>query len=75
MLCYACQLLNNQPRLVSGTMMNQHHRHLEHGFHGQKEVARYFELQYKALNGQLFFCVFHWKYRDTGELPLKNDDF
>ncbi len=40
-LGYACQLLNNQPRLVSGTMMNQHHGHLEHGFHGQKEVARY----------------------------------
>jgi hypothetical protein len=40
-LGYACQLLNNQPRLVSGTMMNQHHRHAEHGFHGQKEVPRY----------------------------------
>jgi hypothetical protein len=40
-LGYACQLLNNQPRLVSGTMMNQHHGHSEHGFHGQKEVARY----------------------------------
>ena len=31
----ACQLLNNQPRLVSGTMMNQKAHHVEHGFHGQ----------------------------------------
>ena len=29
------QLLNNQPRLVSGTMMNQKAHHVEHGFHGQ----------------------------------------
>jgi hypothetical protein len=39
LLGYACQLLNNQPRLVSGTMMVQHHHHDIHGFHGQKEYV------------------------------------
>ena len=36
---YACQLLNTQPRLFSGTMMVQHHLYEIHGFHGQQEYV------------------------------------
>ena len=41
MLKYACELLNNMPRLTGGGLMINGASHTEHGFHGQKEINWY----------------------------------